>query len=257
MRFVAGGSELANAEVEPSLLSLVCRELNTVRLSAGPRRDLGRPAGGLARHDPHGVLRAGARRPARRRAARDRGRAAHGVRLSREPGRGARDEGAGRRRCGAGCAREAGGPPPAAHRGAARHAPRGAHARRAVQRRARAAATCATSARRATRPSASWPRSSEREAETHRTLVRTRRVALVSAVLMLVAVASAVFGWVNYRRAHQARPRGAAGARRCREARRVPDRGLLRRARADRPAGDHGQARAHGRRATTTACRRN
>lgn len=31
VRFVAGGSELANAEIEPSLLSLVCRELNTIR----------------------------------------------------------------------------------------------------------------------------------------------------------------------------------------------------------------------------------
>lgn len=35
VRFVAGGSELANAEIEPSLLSLVCRELNTVRLGQG------------------------------------------------------------------------------------------------------------------------------------------------------------------------------------------------------------------------------
>ena len=35
VRFVAGGSELANAEVEPSLLSLVCRELNTVRIASG------------------------------------------------------------------------------------------------------------------------------------------------------------------------------------------------------------------------------
>jgi len=33
VRFTAGGSELANAEVEPSLLSLVCRELNNVRLA--------------------------------------------------------------------------------------------------------------------------------------------------------------------------------------------------------------------------------
>ena len=33
VRFVAGGTELANAEVEPSLLSLVCRELNTVRIA--------------------------------------------------------------------------------------------------------------------------------------------------------------------------------------------------------------------------------
>ncbi|HEY7871199.1 MAG TPA: hypothetical protein VIC31_00585, partial [Rudaea sp.] len=31
VRFVAGGAELKNAEIEPSLLSLVCRELNTIR----------------------------------------------------------------------------------------------------------------------------------------------------------------------------------------------------------------------------------
>ena len=39
VRFVAGGTELARAEVEPSLLSLVCRELNTVadRAEAGRR----------------------------------------------------------------------------------------------------------------------------------------------------------------------------------------------------------------------------
>jgi hypothetical protein len=35
VRFVAGGSELANAEIEPALLSLVCRELNTVRQAQG------------------------------------------------------------------------------------------------------------------------------------------------------------------------------------------------------------------------------
>jgi len=33
VRFVAGGSEIANAEVEPSLLSLVCRELNDTRIA--------------------------------------------------------------------------------------------------------------------------------------------------------------------------------------------------------------------------------
>ena len=33
VRFTAGGSELANAEVEPSLLSLICRELNNARLA--------------------------------------------------------------------------------------------------------------------------------------------------------------------------------------------------------------------------------
>ncbi len=35
VRFIAGGAELGNAEVEPSLLSLVCRELNNVRLAKG------------------------------------------------------------------------------------------------------------------------------------------------------------------------------------------------------------------------------
>jgi len=37
VRFVAGGAELANAEVEPSLLSLICRELNDTRLAEGRR----------------------------------------------------------------------------------------------------------------------------------------------------------------------------------------------------------------------------
>jgi hypothetical protein len=37
VRFVAGGAELVNAEVEPSLLSLVCRELNNVRIAQGRR----------------------------------------------------------------------------------------------------------------------------------------------------------------------------------------------------------------------------
>jgi hypothetical protein len=39
VRFVAGGSELANAEVEPSLLSLICRELNDTRI-AGARSEI-------------------------------------------------------------------------------------------------------------------------------------------------------------------------------------------------------------------------
>jgi hypothetical protein len=33
VRFVAGGAELRNAEVEPSLLSLICRELNAARIA--------------------------------------------------------------------------------------------------------------------------------------------------------------------------------------------------------------------------------
>lgn len=35
VRFVAGGSEIQNAEVEPSLLSLICRELNDTRKAQG------------------------------------------------------------------------------------------------------------------------------------------------------------------------------------------------------------------------------
>ena len=35
VRFVAGGAELANAEVEPSLSSLICRELNDTRIAQG------------------------------------------------------------------------------------------------------------------------------------------------------------------------------------------------------------------------------
>src|SRR6478672_12018105 len=35
VRFIAGGSELPNAEVEPSLLSLICRELNNARIAQG------------------------------------------------------------------------------------------------------------------------------------------------------------------------------------------------------------------------------
>jgi tetratricopeptide (TPR) repeat protein len=35
VRFVAGGAELANAEVEPALLSLICRELNDARVAQG------------------------------------------------------------------------------------------------------------------------------------------------------------------------------------------------------------------------------
>ena len=39
--FVSGARDLAHAEVEPSLLSLVCRELNETRRSRGRR---GRPS---------------------------------------------------------------------------------------------------------------------------------------------------------------------------------------------------------------------
>jgi tetratricopeptide (TPR) repeat protein len=37
VRFIAGGAELPNAEVEPALLSLICRELNNARIAQGRR----------------------------------------------------------------------------------------------------------------------------------------------------------------------------------------------------------------------------
>ena len=44
----------------------------------------------------------------------------------------------------------------------------------------------------------------EREAATQRALMRARAVAAISATLMLVAAGSAVFGWINLRRAREA-----------------------------------------------------
>jgi hypothetical protein len=44
----------------------------------------------------------------------------------------------------------------------------------------------------------------EREQATRKALTRARRVAAVAVAVMLVAIGSAVFGWINYRRAHAA-----------------------------------------------------
>jgi hypothetical protein len=106
VRFVAGGSELINAEVEPSLLSLICRELNTVRQAQG-------------RAEISADLLAGSRET-----------------ILSEFYERTREQGSGRGRCRARFTGEAGRPAPAAHRGTARHAPRRADPRRAVQRRA-------------------------------------------------------------------------------------------------------------------------
>ena len=116
VRFVSGGAELANAEVEPSLLSLICRELNTVRLAQG-RAEI---SADLLAGSRDSILtefyeRALADQPP-------------GVRRVIEDEQGARS---GRRR--AGRARDAGRSPAAAHRRAARHAPGRADARRALR----------------------------------------------------------------------------------------------------------------------------
>ena len=78
-----------NAEVEPSLLSLICRELNDARIAQGAREiSLDLLAGSHA-DDPRELLRARAGRPAGRGAPHHRGRPAHRLRLSREHRRGA------------------------------------------------------------------------------------------------------------------------------------------------------------------------
>ena len=107
VRFVAGGSELQNAEVEPSLLSLICRELNTVRQAQGrPEISADLLAGSRDTILTEFYERALADQPPGVRA-RHRRRAAHGIRLSRKPGRGARGQGFGCRGRRTRCAGEA------------------------------------------------------------------------------------------------------------------------------------------------------
>ena len=182
VRFTAGGSELANAEVEPSLLSPHLPRAQQRAARAGAQRDLRRPAGRLARHDPLRVLRAGARRSAARRAPGHRGPPAHRLRLSREPRRGARAEGVRRGRRAGGHAGDAGRPAAAAHRGAARRAARRAHARRALRRR-QGEPRPAARARGADEAERKLAAQRERERATRKALVRARQIAVGCAVL--------------------------------------------------------------------------
>ncbi len=134
VRFVAGGAEIANAEVEPSLLSLICRELNDTRIAEG--RDeisLELLAGS---HDSilgNFYERALADQPAAvRRIIEDELLTESGFReniAEETPARALH-----RRRRRARDPRDARQPAAAACRGAARHAPRRADARRAVRR---------------------------------------------------------------------------------------------------------------------------
>ena len=134
VRFVAGGSEIQNAEVEPSLLSLVCRELNDTRIAQG--RDeisLDLLAGSHDQILGNFYERALADQPAAvRRIIEDELLTESGFRenIAEET---LRDAPHGRGRCpgNAGDARQ---PAPAARRGTPRHAPRRADPRRAVRR---------------------------------------------------------------------------------------------------------------------------
>ena len=203
VRFVAGGADLAHAEVEPSLLSLICRELNNTRLAKGEAEisaDL--LAGSRDNILSEFYTRTLADQPA-------------GVRIFIEDemltDSGFRESVA-EERVRKGFA-AAGAAPEAIAQLVDRRllrvedrldmrrveithdvlcsvigASRGArHEREAVEESKRQLAA-----------------QQEREQATHRALVRARTIAAVASVLMLVAAGSAVFGWINLRRAHAA-----------------------------------------------------
>ncbi len=134
VRFIAGGAELRNAEVEPSLLSLICRELNNTRIAQGRREiSVDLLAGSRETILSEFYERALADQPPGvRKFIEDEMLTESGFRESLAEERVL--QGLRRRRRRARRARHAGQPAPAAHRGAARPAPRGTHARRAVRR---------------------------------------------------------------------------------------------------------------------------
>ncbi len=203
VRFVAGGTELANAEVEPSLLSLVCRELNTVRLAKG-RAEI---SADLLAGSRDSILsefyeRALADQPPDvRRVIEDELLTESGYRESLAEERVVKALAA------------AGAVPEALAKLVDRRLLR--IEERLDVRRVELMHDVLCSVVRSSRDlrhereardeaERQLAAQRQREAETHRTLVRTRIVAVISAALMLVALAGAAFGWINYRRAHQA-----------------------------------------------------
>lgn len=203
VRFVAGGAALAVAEVEPSLLSLICRELNNTRLAQGHAEI----SADLLAGSRDSILsefyeRALADQPA-------------GVRVFIEDEM-LTDSGF----------RESIGEERVRKAFAATGAPEGALAQLVDRRLLRAedrldqrrveithdvlcsVIVASRNVRRERESLAAKERElaaqREREAATRRQLTRARWVAAVASVLMLVAAGSAVFGWVNYRRAQVA-----------------------------------------------------
>lgn len=203
VRFVAGGAELANAEVEPSLLSLVCRELNTVRIAQG-RAEISADllAGSRDTILTEFYERALADQPPGvRRVIEDELLTESGYRESLAEERVAKALAA------------AGAAPDALAKLVDRRLLRIEERldMRRVELTHDVLCSVVASSRdrrheREARDEAErqLERQREREAATRRALVRARTIAAVCAVLMVVAAASAVFGWVNYRRAHVA-----------------------------------------------------
>jgi hypothetical protein len=203
VRFVAGGSELVNAEVEPSLLSLVCRELNNLRIARG-RAEISADllAGSRDTILTEFYERALADQPSGvRRVIEDELLTESGYRESLAEERVIKALAA------------AGAAPDALAKLVDRRLLR--IEERLDVRRVELMHDVLCSVVRASRDlrhereardeaERQLAAQREREAETHRTLIRTRQIAIVSAVLMLVAVAGAAFGWINYNRAHRA-----------------------------------------------------
>ena len=203
VRFVAGGSELVNAEVEPSLLSLVCRELNTVRQSQGR----GEISADLLAGSRDTILsefyeRALADQPAGvRRVIEDHLLTESGYR-----------ESLGEERVLKALA-EAGAPadalPTLVDRRLLRIEERLDMRRVELTHDVLCGVVLASRNARQEREARDaaerqLAEQREREAATHRALLRARAIASVCSVLMLVAIAGAIFGWYNLHRARTA-----------------------------------------------------
>jgi hypothetical protein len=203
VRFVAGGADLARAEVEPSLLSLICRELNNARIAQGHAEisaDL--LAGSRDTILSEFYERALADQPA-------------GVREFIEDemltDSGFRESVAEERvRKGFAAAKAA---PDAlsvlVNRRLLRVEDRLDLRRVEITHDVLCSVIAASRGIRREREALEESKrqlalQKEREAATQRALVRARAVAAISAALMLVAAGSAVFGWVNLRRAREA-----------------------------------------------------
>ena len=203
VRFVAGGSELGNAEIEPSLLSLVCRELNTVR-QAQNRAEISADllAGSRDTILTEFYERALADQPAGvRRVIEDELLTESGYRESLA------EERVRKALVAAGAA------PDALAKLVDRRLLRIEERldMRRVELTHDVLCSVVLSSRnlrheREARDEAERQLAAQqaREEASHRALVRARMIASVCAVLMVVAVASAVFGWINLRRARVA-----------------------------------------------------
>jgi hypothetical protein len=209
VRFVGGGSELTNVEIEPSLLSLVCRELNTARVAQG-RAEI---SADLLAGSRDTILSEFYERtladqpPGVRRVVEDELLTESGHRESLAEERVSKALAA------------AGAAPDSLARLVDRRLLRIEERldMRRVELTHDVLCPVVLSSRdlrheREVRDEAQRQLAAQqaREAAQHRALVRARMVASVCAVLMVLAVASAVFGWVNLRRARVAEAQAQA-----------------------------------------------